>query len=590
MCGLAGIFSYGNPATQVESSELLRMREQMVKRGPDGAGLWISEDKRIGLAHRRLAIIDLSDDAAQPMVSADGRFHIVFNGEVYNYRELRRDLERRGAVFRSQSDTEVLVQLYAFERGAMCSKLRGMYAFAIWDSIEQSLFIARDPFGIKPLYFHDDGHTLRFASQVKALLAGVAVPASLDPVGEYSYRIWGHVTEPRTLYANVLAFEPGAWRSIHGDGRSEQKQFESVANLLALDERSPAARQENAGTYTSLREALLDTVRHHLIADVPVGVFLSAGIDSASLAALAAEAGGTLRTITLGFEEYRGTAADETILAEKVARLYGAEHQTVWITRYDFEDACEQFLEAMDQPSIDGLNTWLVSRAAARLGLKVALSGLGGDEFFGGYPSFTQVPQIRRLARPFASIPGLGKIVQKMSAPIFRRFTSEKYAGVLEYGATWQGAYLLRRALRMPWEYQQLAEAKRHLMDHGQAYSDNPYAIVSHLESTRYMRNQLLRDTDWAGMAHSIELRVPLVDVELTRYIARQRIAGKIYGKRDLAAAAMPALPRDLVDRAKTGFTVPVRDWVMERNLKSQGRGLQDWSEIVFGKYTETAA
>jgi len=589
MCGLAGIFAYDNPRAQEDADELLRMREQMVNRGPDGAGLWVSSDNCIGLAHRRLAIIDVSEAGAQPMVSGEGRFHIVFNGEIYNYRELRSDLQKDGAVFRSDSDTEVLLQLYAREGGAMCKKLRGMYAFAIWDSVDQSLFLARDPFGIKPLYIYDDGQVLRFASQVKALLAGGKVPADVDPHGEHSYWIWGHVAEPHTLYAKVFAFEPGTWRLMHRDGRREQHEFESVENLLAAAETPSLKGQVIADPQASLREALLDTVKHHLIADVPVGIFLSAGIDSATLVALAAEAQSTLRTITLGFEEYRGTAADETILAEKVAKQYGAQHQTVWISRSDFEDAFEQFLASMDQPTIDGLNTWLVSRAAAALGLKVALSGLGGDEFFGGYPSFQQVPRIRRLARPFAIIPGLGEMVRKVSAPLLRRVTSEKYAGLMEYGATWEGAYLLRRALRMPWECSNHVGANRYTSDDRHTKLDGAHAIVSHLESTRYMRNQLLRDADWAGMAHSLELRMPLVDVELTRHIARQRKIGTVYSKQDLAAASVPPLPRELVDRAKTGFTVPVREWLMERSQEVRGRGLRGWSRFIYTRYTENA-
>lgn len=582
MCGLAGIFVHGSSRDEVDSDELMRIREQMISRGPDGAGLWVSADKCIGLAHRRLAIIDLSKAAAQPMVSADERFHIVFNGEIYNYRELRADLQRRGAVFKTQSDTEVLLHLYAREGGAMCQKLRGMYAFAVWDSIAQSLFLARDPFGIKPLYLHDNGQTLRFASQVRALLAGGAIPRDTDAAGEYGYCIWGSVPEPRTIYANIHALTPGTWCLLHRDGRRERQQFESVENLLAVNESRGVIGQAPSAPATSLREALLDTVRHHLIADVPVGVFLSAGIDSATLAALAAEAGSTLRTITLGFEQYRGTASDETILAAQVAHQYGAQHQTVWISRDDFENVLEQFLADMDQPTIDGLNTWLVCRAAAQMGLKVALSGLGGDEFFGGYPSFRQIPRIRRLARPFAIIPGLGKMIRTLSAPVLRRFTSEKYAGMLEYGATWEGAYLLRRALRMPWECPNEGNANPYTTDNTYSNADDPHAIVSHLEATHYMRNQLLRDCDWAGMAHSIELRVPLVDIELTRHIAQQRMKGRVYTKQDLAATAQPALPAALVSRAKTGFTVPVREWLMEQAPGAPGRGLRDWSRLVY--------
>jgi asparagine synthase (glutamine-hydrolysing) len=470
-----------------------------------------------------------------------------------------------------------------------------MYAFAIWDTRDQALFLARDPFGIKPLYLADDGATLRFASQVKALLAGGGISTAVSSVGECGFWIWGHVPEPLTFYEDIRAFEPGTWLRILRGGRRQSGAFESVSTLLQLHQAGDEGNSASGGAtprLSTLRDAVLDSVRHHLVADVPVGLFLSAGIDSATLTALAVECGGTLRTVTLGFEEYRGTAADETLLAEEVARQYGTCHQTVWLGRRDLEDAFGDFIESMDQPSIDGLNSWLVSRAAAESGLKVAISGLGGDEFFGGYPSFRQLPAIHRLARSLNAIPGLGVAVRKVSAPIVRRFTSEKYAGLLEYGATWEGAYLLRRALRMPWE----------LTCHGPAIpcrrlesqsSDaaSVRAIVSHLEATLYMRNQLLRDTDWAGMAHSIELRVPLVDVELTRFLSSQRRVGRVYGKRDLARSADPPLPNELLQRPKTGFTVPVRDWMRPDPDDNSAieRGLRGWQRTVRANYLASA-
>jgi len=601
MCGLAGIFAYADSAPPVDRAELLRMREHMTPRGPDGAGLWVAEDQRVGLAHRRLAIIDLTADGAQPMATADGRFQIVFNGEIYNHRELKAQLQAQGAVFKSHSDTEVLLQLYAREGAAMCHQLRGMYSFAIWDTLEHSLFLARDPFGIKPLYIADDGRTLRFASQVKALLAGGAVPSTLDPQGEHGYWIWGHVPEPHTLYAAISAFKPGTWLKIARNGQVQDGQFDSVADMLQ-------GNTPPAAPYADLRAALLDSVRHHLIADVPVGIFLSSGIDSATLAALAAECGGALRTVTLGFEEYRGTSADETPLAEQVAKQYCTQHNTVWIGRKEFATAFDQFMHAMDQPSTDGLNTWLVSRAAAQVGLKVAISGLGGDEIFGGYPSFKQLPKIRRIAKPFATIPGLGKMVRQLSAPLVGRLTSPKYAGLLEYGSTLEGAYLLRRAMRMPWEVVDSSlQAKRgnlgapalDALRHGErseAIHDahaSDFAKISHLESTRYMRNQLLRDSDWASMAHSIELRVPLVDAELTRYVSQQRRQGHVITKQDLAGSARPLLPQSLTQRPKTGFTVPVRDWMQPagRALAPQAeRGLRGWQHTVLNTYSGAPA
>ena len=207
MCGFAGIFAYSNNAPPVQDAELLRIRDQMLHRGPDGEGLWISPDKRIGLGHRRLSIIDLSENGAQPMASLDGRYQIIFNGEIYNFKELRSELQAQGFIFRGHSDTEVLLALYAQKGEAMCSLLRGMYAFAIWDNITQSLFMARDPFGMKPLYWHDDGKTIRFASQVKALLAGGGIKTEPEPAGVVGYWIWGSVPEPFTLYKDLLSLE-----------------------------------------------------------------------------------------------------------------------------------------------------------------------------------------------------------------------------------------------------------------------------------------------------------------------------------------------------------------------------------------------
>ncbi len=331
---------------------------------------------------------------------------------------------------------------------------------------------------------------------------------------------------------------------------------------------------------------LLDSVRHHLIADVPVGVFLSAGIDSATLTAVAAACDANVSTVTLGFDEYRGTPADETVLAEAVSRRYGTKHQTVWVRQSDFESALEAFLDAMDQPSIDGLNTWFVARAAAQVGLKVAITGLGGDEFFGGYPSFRHVPRIRRVAHPFGAVPGFGKLLRQLTAGMLGKLTSAKYAGLFEYGSTWEGAYLLRRAVRMPWELTSVAPqgswTAKPAVEEIFGPHASPSAVVSYLEATRYMRNQLLRDADWAGMAHSIELRVPLVDRELVRFVGHQRRAGQALTKQDLAATATPALPAELIERAKTGFTVPVREWM----LRSGGgqvaeRGLRGWQAFV---------
>ena len=240
MCGIAGIFAYSDSAPPVDESELLMIRDRMIPRGPDGAGVWMAPDGRIALAHRRLAILDLTTAGKQPMISGDGRFVISFNGEIYNFRQLRAELQTQGVRFHSQSDTEVLLALFAREGEAMLSRLRGMYALAVWDQHMQSLFLARDPFGIKPLYVHDDGATLRFASQVKALMAGGAIPRTMDREAEQAYWIWGHVPEPATIFRNVFAFEPGSWQLLERRGRRLTDRFDSVEAILRTPSADPS--------------------------------------------------------------------------------------------------------------------------------------------------------------------------------------------------------------------------------------------------------------------------------------------------------------------------------------------------------------
>lgn len=593
MCGIAGIYAYRESAPPVDEQELLRIREAMIHRGPDGAGLWISPDRKVGLAHRRLAIIDLSEAGAQPMAAAGGNFRITFNGEIYNYRELRKELEAKGYRFRSNSDTEVLLHLYADRGPDMVHALRGMYAFALWDERKRGMFLARDPFGIKPLYYAADGRTLRFASQVKALLRGGAIASEPEPAGHAGFFIWGSVPEPFTLYRAVRAVPAGARLWVDGGGLRGPTAFFSIA-----EEYAKAQQQTGSATDASVAEqvlaALRDSVRHHMIADVPVGVFLSAGLDSSAIMALASEDRHiNLRTITLGFKEYQGTQNDETALARMVSARYGASHETNWVTRRDFESELPRILAAMDQPSIDGINTYFVSKAAADAGMKVAISGLGGDELFGGYPSFRDVPRIRRAASTFSCIPRFGKMFRHAMSPLARQFTSPKYAGVLEFGGSYGGAYLLRRAVFMPWELPEVMDPELALrgwedlhqltrLEDTTSGLSKERQIVSALELSWYMRNQLLRDSDWAGMAHSLEIRVPYLDVPFLQILATLTAGNRAPGKADLARALKPPLPDEIVNRAKTGFAVPVRQWCIDMfGKQAEARGIRGWAKHV---------
>jgi asparagine synthase (glutamine-hydrolysing) len=594
MCGLAGIFAYRTDSPPIRDGELLRMREAMVTRGPDGAGLWISEDRQVGLVHRRLAIIDTSDAGAQPMSTSDGALHIVCNGEIYNYRELREELRGKGYRFITQSDTEVLLHLYREHGREMVHKLRGMYAFALWDSGKRGLLLARDPFGIKPLYYSDDGTTVRVASQVKALLAGGAVDTSTEPAGHVGFFLWGYVPDPHTLYKAIRAMPAGATLWIDRRGQEAPRPFFDIRETLILAE--DQAKAAVGSKREELREALLDSVQHHLIADVPVGLFLSSGLDSTTLAALARECGAEgLRTVTLAFDEYQGRVEDEAPLAEQVAEQLGARHETRRVSRDEFESDSARFLAVMDQPTIDGLNTYFVSKAAADEGLKVAISGLGGDELF-EYPSFKEIPRTVRWLNPCTLVPGLGRAFRFVSSPILKQHTSPKFAGLLEYGGTYGGAYLLRRALFMPWElpgilgrefvrkgWEELCTLER--LEETTAGISSVHLKLVALDMAWYMRNQTLRDSDWASMAHGLEVRVPFVDICLFERLAAYMALPDPLTKRDLSSVPRIGLPVEVISREKTGFSIPIQGWIRDSISSVEERGYRPWAHHIYKHY-----
>ena len=575
MCGVNGVFAYGGAAPAPDVGELLATREAMAARGPDGAGAWWSDDRRCGLGHRRLAILDPTPRAAQPMLSADGRYAITYNGQIYNYPALRRQLEARGAVFRTRCDTEVLLQLYAERGAAMLGELRGMFALAIWDAARRGLFLARDPYGIKPLYVADDGQTVRFASQVKALLAGGAISREPEPAGVAGFHLLGSVPEPFTLYRDIRALPAGCSQWVDASGAGPPKPFVSLPAILADGAANPAPAAELG---ERVRAAVAGSVAAHRLADVEVGAFLSAGVDSGALLGLTRDAGGEgLGAMTVRFDAFVGTAEDEAPLAAKVAARYGARHRVRRVGRAEFEADLPALLAAMDQPSIDGVNTWFAAKAAREAGLKVALSGLGGDELLAGYPSFADLPRWRRRYGPLAAAPGLGLMARRLiglAAPGLAR-ERPKAAGMLEYAGSWAGAYLLRRGLFLPHELPGLigAELARAgiarlslLPRLAACLSPDPGSDIGRvcaLESLNYLRNQLLRDADWAGMAHGVEIRAPLVDVELLRALAPSIPAlTPGAGKAALAAAPRTPLPAAVVGRAKTGFGAPTGAWM----------------------------
>lgn len=598
MCGIAGAFSYSPASPPVEIDRLIAMRDWMARRGPDGSGLWRSPDRSIALAHRRLSVIDLTEMGTQPMHSADGRYVISFNGEIYNFIELRTRLISHGYRLRTNSDTEILPYLYDLHGLEMFRHLRGMYAFALWDMKERELILARDPLGIKPLYIADDGKICWFSSQVRPLLTFADIDKSEDPAGHVGYFLWGHVPEPYTLFRNIRSLPSGHYLRLKWNNRKTICSHSSPPSFPAANRIVAAEQSRQFGdSLESLRKLLRETVTYHLVSDVPVGLFLSAGRDSTTLLAIIREVtNGRVHTCTVGFAEFAGTEKDETELAGKVALQYGADHHEIRVSTAERERSIDTFLSAMDQPTIDGFNTFLVSRAAKGQGLKVAMSGVGADEVFGGYSSFRSIPKLVRALRPFRLTPGLGAAFRFVAAPLIRHKLNPKYASIVEFGSTYGDAYLLRRGMFLPWELPSILDPElvRTGMEELQPLTSlaavanstkhNPREALMKLEFDCYLRNQLLRDSDWTSMHSSLELRTPFVDSFFVNGIAQHAARFGWPSKDLMAATPSVALPDSIHRRSKSGFSVPF-SYSEDQNRVAGELPHRTWARRVYHNY-----
>ena len=541
------------------------MRRRVRHRGPDDEGVWTAAHGCAGFAHTRLSILDLTAAGRQPMQSPDGRLTITFNGEIYNFQELRRSLEQRGATFRTRTDTEVILAAYALEGAACFSTLRGMFALAIWDEADRTCVLARDRFGIKPLYYHAADGRLTFASEVRALLASGAVPTALDPHGLFGYFLTGTVPEPHTLLRNVQCLEAGSyvtWR----DGQLSSHRYWNL--------RFPIDGEGGAPVETA-RRALVDSVAHHFVSDTPVGIFLSGGLDSTALVALARAAGQQdVHTFSLAFP---GEQEDEGAIAARTARHFGATHAEWAIDAATGRDLFERFLEASDQPSIDGLNTFAVSKFARERGMKVVLSGLGGDELFGGYPSFDRVPQLHAWNRRLGALGplrrSLGRQIENVSTdPRWRRLGDllTQPADLAHAYQTFRGVFTHREASVLVERYSgETVCLAADGFDTAMPDDPTPRDAVSRLELSRYMRNQPLRDGDTMSMAWGLELRVPFLDGPLVDTLSAIPASVRLQPAKALLLQAVPEVPSWVAAQPKRGFTFPFTRWLED-----------DWREV----------
>ena len=585
MCGICGVI--GIQRSELAEEITRRMMGALEHRGPDEDGILVAPSAALGM--RRLSIIDLPG-GHQPVFNETGNVAVVYNGEIYNFRQLRETLEGRGHAFRTHSDTEVIV--HAFEEwGEQCVReLRGMFAIAIWDARSSGtagdaarrarIFLAQDRIGIKPLYYAAVDGALLFSSEVRSLLASGRLQPRLSPDSLEAYLTFGSVVEPCTLVQGVFSIPPGHCLSFSADAPpavpSPKPYWVYSDAVLQKEGPKPKSLHEAAKL---LRPLLEETVRDHLIADVPLGIFLSSGLDSTSLVALASRFQSDLHTFTVIFPEQRFS---ESKVSRETAKRFKTRHQEILLAPDTLVAQLEDAVKSLDQPTMDGLNTYFVSRAAHQGGLKVALSGLGSDEIFGGYSTFVSTPRA-------AFVAGLGRWIP---AP-FRRLTAGAAVriaagdGVRKAAAAWRSprdfphAYYFTRLLFTPSRVRRLLapyfESAQYSGSHENLWRDrmretarqagqlDSFTSVSCFELQSYMVNTLLRDTDFASMANSLEVRVPFLDHRLVEFVGGLPRNAKFtpdVPKSLLVEALSDLLPDEVVGQSKRTFTLPWDVWL----------------------------
>jgi asparagine synthase (glutamine-hydrolysing) len=572
MCGIVGIVARD---TEIAPGLLEEATQLLAHRGPDDSGTLLLKQSpfQIALGHRRLSILDLSPLGHQPMEDPVTGNWIVYNGEIYNFRELRRELEHEGVEFKSHCDTEVILAAYREWGEASLTRLNGMFAFALWDAPKKQLLLARDPMGIKPLYYCQSGQTFVFASEIRALLRTGLVPRKADPTAVLSYLAFGSVYEPWTMVDGVRAVPPGHVLLLENGSLRSREYW----NMLQTSSQSVSEKVSRNGKNATdeLPAVLRDAVLSHLVSDVPVGVFLSGGIDSSALVALLSQNGVRANTFSLVFEE---PEFDEGQYSREVARRFGTEHHEIPVSQQETLGVLPEALTAMDQPTIDGINTYLVSAKTRAAGMKVALSGLGADEMFAGYSNFRRVPKMENFVRRFGRLPSFARRPVAASAAIFagKSDRNRKLADMTAEQDSIIHPYFLARRLFGQEECERLFaapsfEASEPSLDGmlrksvAEARSLDSVNRVSYLESIFYMRNTLLRDSDFMSMAHGLELRVPFLDrtlVETCFHIPGPRKLEGNSPKSLLLASLDVELPQEIVNRPKRGFTLPFERWL----------------------------
>ncbi|MFH1868865.1 MAG: asparagine synthase (glutamine-hydrolyzing) [Candidatus Omnitrophota bacterium] len=584
MCGICGTVGF-------EKDDFVKkMTREMVHRGPDDSGIW--HHNHVGLGHTRLSIIDTSDAGHQPMSNEDDTVWITFNGEIYNFMELRDSLQKKGHLFRSRTDTEIILHLYE-ECGESClDQLRGMFAFAIWDKKKERLFAARDRFGIKPFFYHSIGNKFVFSSELRAIIKSGLVGKDIDEEAIRDYFMYGSVGAPRTIIKGVSQLLPAHYLVFEGSRLSIKKywdlDFRPKVSGAVLGEREYACE---------IRTILEEAVRIRMVSDVPLGAFLSGGVDSSTIVALMQKHSPLpVSTFSIVFEE---TAYSERRHSEKVASRFGTNHREILLRGEDILRDMPSILDSMDQPSIDGFNTFVISRAVRDAGLTVALSGLGGDELFGGYSLFETLPRLFKAARAMKFFPGF---IKRGTAGFLKNFIRTRQGQKLLFSFLDCGSldelYFLKRSVFHKTDINSIltiagTETSPFVRDTQGIGQTDLINRLSFLEITNYLQNTLLQDTDRMSMANSLEVRVPFLDhilVEKIFEIPGYLKVGKDYPKRLLVMSVKDLLPESIYTRPKKGFVFPFEQWFKGRlkDYCAEKFSTSSLKKIPFLDYTKT--
>jgi asparagine synthase (glutamine-hydrolysing) len=563
MCGIAGVLHFNN--IPVEERQVRSMTDTMLHRGPDAEGFFI--DHELGLGHRRLSIIDLSASANQPFLDVSGRYVIIFNGEIYNYEEIKRLLP--DYPFQTHGDTEVILAGY-IKWGEDClTRLRGMFTIVIWDKQERELFIARDRFGVKPLYFYQDENRFVFASEIRAVLSAGNIERKIDRAAISEYFRYQSFGFPFSPIEGIQQQEAGTWIKIKKGRIEKQTYWDPTARNFDFE----FTDKKDVGN--KIRELTLQSVKRRLVSDVPVGAFLSGGIDSSAVVGLMVEAGDpSPNTFNISFAE---SAFDESKYAELIAKKFNTRHTQIHLEPRAMLDELTNALDAMDSPSGDGINTYVVSKAVHDKGIRVALSGVGGDELFAGYPIFLNYIHLMQkrwiwdVPKPVRNFAGafLGKGERKDRMRQMLRLSSP----------TIGNSYPIFRQILSPDSLHRLTNLNgldtntlsRQLAGKTESLAKLPYySQVTAAEYLGYTQQTLLKDTDQMSMAHSLEIREPFFDQDLVEFVMSvpDHYKAPVYPKSLLVESLKPLLPDEIVHRKKQGFLFPWNQWI-RKDLRS---------------------